>query len=131
MSACLWQVGWTAHLTSSQGPRRRIPRRRSATSALPCRLSRGVTERNRILPPTCRPPSGSRLGPASGAPAPSVVAGGALHFTPLPCGGSLQNRRSPLAPADLHSMSRPEVSAETTGKRASEGVWWRLAPLWD
>jgi len=74
------------------------------------------------MSPNCRPPSGSHLGPASGAPAPSIVEGGLLHFTPLPCGGSLQNRRYPLASVDLHSMSRPEVSAEATGKRASEGV---------
>ena len=83
------------------------------------------------MPSNCRPPSGSHLGPASGAPAPSLVAGGPLHFIPLPCGGSLQNRRPPLASVGLHSMSRAEVSAETTGQRASEGVWWRLAPLWD
>ena len=82
------------------------------------------------MPPNCRPPSGSRLGPASGAPAPIVIAGGALHFNPFPCGGSLQNRRSPVAPVGLHSMSRPEVSAPATERRASEGVWWRLTPLW-
>ena len=65
----LWQVGWTAHLTSSHCPRRRIPRRRNATSTLSCKLSRGLTERiNREepqnvteLPPALRLAYGPRL----------------------------------------------------------------------
>ena len=114
-------VGWTAHLTSSHGPRRRIPRRRKATSALPCKLSRGLTERNRRMSPNCRPPSGSHLDPASGAPAPSVVAGDLLRLHAHPREGSLQNRRPPRASAGLHSAPGAEVSAETAGKRHPRG----------
>jgi len=73
------------------------------------------------MSPNSRPPSGSHLDPASGAPAPSVVAGDLLRLHAHPREGSLQNRRPPRASASLHSAPGAEVSAETAGKRHPRG----------
>ena len=110
-----------AHLTCPQGPPRRKPRLRIATSALPISLSRGLTKRNREMSPDCRPLIAMPLAPAAGAPQPSSAAGDSLHFRPslARAPGKSDGPHSRLR-ASTVPQGRP-FSAEAAGKRQPRG----------